>query len=337
MGAWEQIVNYIATSNITSIDFTGLNITRDDLIKIVVTANNPQTTYGVDYQVYPNNDDTFSNFLTQGFQADDTSESSSRVSWQKLGTAFGNRYVSFEAHAKLTQDYRWVVFSDSTTNDETNYTGPRNQINVSTSISTYTSGINTLTFRAIRGDGVSVSDRIGTNSRIEIYRLNAEKLGDVTLTNNTTTVDFTGLNLTKQGEYLLIADTYFPDSGASNVYNLYPNNQTNNTNYYTVYDGYSSNDINDASIARVNFSWFAVIPRQVRNFNIVSIRISNTNRYTHQSYQISGYDNINDFAFRNLFTLSELNNITNINELKIQSNQANQLGSTSRFELYKLY
>jgi hypothetical protein len=45
MGAWTEIVDFTFTANETSKPFTGLNITKDDFIKVVVSNVNGSSSF----------------------------------------------------------------------------------------------------------------------------------------------------------------------------------------------------------------------------------------------------------------------------------------------------
>jgi len=193
----------------------------------------------------------------------------------------------------------------------------------------YFCGINTLTFNS------NVSNSIGANSRIQIYRLTAEKVADVVApAGNNLQVDITGLNIQKGSEYLLVG--YLDNQQADgSTLGLFYNNETNNTDYYL--QRIQGNGTSSAAL-RYNFPAITTTPSFEKSEFYTHIKLSNIGAFTTQSYSVGNMGTSNVIIY-NDFTSSVAENINQITTLNIKSVSSTRaiIGGGSRFELYKLY
>ena len=322
MSVWEEIVDYTVPSNTTSGDFTGLNITKDDFIKIYITFyNGPDG--GNSIRIYANDNTNDSNYYRQYLIGDGSSILSGRVNNNSIASSGANEVSTSLSYLKVSENDKLNAFSNQVYDIGSSL---QNRFQYQTSTSSFTGGITKLTFTSAR------TNHFEANSRIQIYRLTAEKVADITVSSNTTQVDITGLNITKDSEYLLVSDIIKGTSGTS-VLNLLVNDNTTETDYYMqriIGDGSS------VIANRQNRPFLINVFDDNRHMSYAHIKLSNIGAYTAQSYTIvnSGTSSI---TARNHFISSLAENITSINKLNIRSNVSNGIGSGTRFELYKLY
>jgi hypothetical protein len=330
MGAWEEIVDYTVPSNTTSVVLNNFGtITKDDFIKVVMTHTN-NTGGNSRIQLFPNTTagvsgfDTGSNYTLQRLLGDGSSISASRSTFNELSFGTANTTTYVNAYLKLSENGKFNIFANHTPNLSSSlflrfvYTTSSNL--------TFNDAITSLTFFAPSTDG------LGAGSRIQIYRLAAEKVADITVTSNTTQVDITGLNIEKDSEYLLVSNGVNA-TGSNNNLLMTPNNQTTITNYFTQsIAGFGSS----SGASRRNEPRFMFMSGNQRGLTHTHIKLSNIEAYTFQSYGINQVGQ-STIVLDNNFSSSTAENITSINQLNIISDQTNGIGSGSRFELYKLY
>jgi hypothetical protein len=324
MGAWTEIVDYTVPSNTTSVVLNDFGtITKDDFIKVVTTFIANGTVSNDNIFIYANTATTASNYHTQSLFADDTTISPFRTNSpliQQFVTGGADVAVNY---IKLSENDRFNAFSngtkrlDSSTRIQFNY--------VTSSGATFASGITSLTFQAQTTNG------IGTGSRIQIYRLDAEKVADITVTSNTTQVDISSLSIGKDSEYLLVTDLLDASNNFPS-YRLAVNDNTTFTNYYS--QRIRANDTTlDAE--RRNDPRFATTPDLTRTLVYSHIKLSEIGAYTSQNYGIQSVGTSN-IVLQNFFVSSIAENITSITKLNVISNRISGIGSGSRFILYKL-
>jgi hypothetical protein len=321
MGAWTEIVDYTVPSNTTSVVLNDFGtITKDDFIKIVVNPVSSSTDYY--YQYFPNTTagvtgfDTSSNYTSQFVAGTGSSVSANRfnlniATFSSLSSAFAISYV------KLFENGKFNIF----TNEFIDLATPSTIFRYTTSRNlTFNDPITSLTITASR------TDAIGTGSRIQIYRLDAEKVADITTTSNQTQVDISSLSIGKDDEYLLVTDHV--NNGVNGI-DLMVNDNTTPTNYYrqTIFGNGTSAGANRANTARLEDSSSFVAHTH--------IKLSEIGAYTYQSYNFRAFDTSSPLLL-NRFGSSTAENITSITKLNIKANDTNGIGSGSRFELYKL-
>jgi hypothetical protein len=295
---------------------------KDDFIKIFVTHTNNNTSVQSNISILANNSTT-NNYTRQILFGNGTSVVADR------GTS---NAVAFETVPLRTQNYfGYIKLSENNVfNSFGNYdynSGPLLVFNyITSSGATFANGITSITLQS------GVTNGLGAGSRIQIYRLAAEKVADITVTSNTTQVDITGLDIQKGSEYLLVSDMV-NGSTSSNLIQLFVNNNTTRTNYYTqIILGNGSS----AVAGRSNYPEFAGYGSGERMLTYSHIKLSNIGAYTAQNYSIRNYGT-NTLSLWNNFLSSTFENLTSINQINIVSLSSNMLGTGTRFQLYKLY
>jgi hypothetical protein len=319
MGAWTEIVDFTFTANETSRSFTGLSIGKNDFIKVVFTSTNPQTQDNAISLLA--NSSSSSNYHTQSLGGSGTSVFASRTNTNFIGETEKNSTTSsYIGFLKLSENDRLNLFFQSNKRNTSDIITEFNYI--TSSGATFSSGITSLTFTGNRTDG------LGTGSRIQIYRLDAEKVADITTTANATQVDISSLSIGKDSEYLLVSDVTF-SSGAN--YYLTPNDLTTVTDYYSqVIVGNGST----ASAVRSNEPFYGTnVPNPILSYT--HIKLSEIGAFTAQSYNIRGTGQT-DLRLSNFFVSSTSEAITSITKLNFFSSPSDSIGSGSRFILYKL-
>jgi hypothetical protein len=333
MGAWTEIVDFTFTANETSRAFTGLNITKDDFIKIVFTHVNGSSS-GSDIRLFPNTAagvngfNTVTNYHNQLLEGNGTSPNASRTNANNFSFIPGSSQNYVLSFLKLSENGKANFFSNEY---RTINSSLRLRFKYITSSNlTYNDPITSLTFSS------DVSNGLGTGSRIQIYRLDAEKVADFTTTSNSTQVDIpvTGSldpAITKDSEYLLVADISNPQGSGSVAY-LTPNDLTTLTGYY-------SQDIratdSTALAARQNTPLFNFLDANERAISYSHIKLSEIGAYTSQNYVIRNLGT-SSVRLQNFFISSTSEAITSIIKLNVFTGVSNAIGSGSRFILYKL-
>jgi hypothetical protein len=326
MGAWTEIVDFTFTANETSRAFTGLNITKDDFIKVVLTATHGlQTT---DYSLFPNTAagvsgfDTNSNYHEQTLIGAGSSIFAGRSALNRISVVGNTATGTSITYLKLSENGKYNSFTNYTV---THDSGIQTIFDYTTSSNlTFNDPITSLTLTASRTDG------IGTGSRIQIYRLDAEKVADITTTANATQVDISSLSIGKDSEYLLVSDVDNIVNDTS--YSLAVNDNTTLTNYYAqLIAGNGST----ASAERQNLPRLFYNGSTGKHLNYTHIKLSEIGAYTAQTYGIRDYGTTTPIVY-NFFVSSTAENITSITKLNFIASRSNALGSGSRFILYKL-
>jgi hypothetical protein len=231
------------------------------------------------------------------------------------GAEKGQSFIYF----KLTENDYFTHFANNNIDD----TGANLQLQFiySTSEVTFTSGVTSLTITA------SATNGLGTDSRIQIYRLDAEKVADITTTENATQVDISSLSIGKDDEYLLVSDVKEGVSSSGNVA-LTPNDLTTQSGYHAQVIG---GDGSSAFAYRNNTAGYGGTGSVIHTH----IKLSEIGAYTHQSYELRGQGSTTP-AIVNFFSSSTSEAITSITKLNVIADATDRLGSGSRFILYKL-
>jgi hypothetical protein len=328
MGAWTEIVDFTFTANETSRAFTGLNITKDDFIKIIVTQVNGSGSNSA-VRCFPNTAagvsgfNTNTNYHRQLLGGTDSGLSVSRANENELLFTGGSKQNVVFAYFKLSENGKANWFTNQYRDLDSSL--GLNFRYITSSNLTFNDPITSLTFTS------SVTNGLGNGSRIQIYRLDAKKVADITTTANATQVDISSLSIGKDSEYLLVSD--IDNSVAASIdYNLFVNDSTTLTDYRTqsiVGDG------STASASRGSFSQMCSASTGADSMSHTHIKLSEIGAFTHQSYFARNYGG-NDIQIRNSFASSTSEAITSITKLNIVSSSTNAIGSGSRFILYKL-
>jgi hypothetical protein len=319
MGAWTEIVDFTFTANETSRTFSGLSITKNDFIKVVFTSTNPQTQDNAISLLA--NSSSSSNYHTQSLGGSGTSVFASRTNTNFIGETEKNSTTSsYVGFLKLSENDRLNLFFQSNKRNTSDIITEFNYI--TSSGATFSSGITSLTFTGNRTDG------IGTGSRIQIYRLDAEKVADIITTANATQVDISSLSIGKDSEYLLVGN-YIRNAGDLE---LGVNDNTTLTNYYSQQ---IRGNGSTASAARRNEPRIVDASGTTTNVFYGHIKLSEIGAFTAQLYVLKDSATTAPMV-DNFFISSTAENITSVTKINLFSNGTNGIGSGSRFELYKL-
>jgi hypothetical protein len=322
MGAWTEIADYTVPSTTTEVVLSNLGtITKDDYIKVVVTHVNGSSS---DQTLIIRPDSATGNNHALVLNADGTSiTANNAVTTIQVCRTLGNKTSSAIAYYKLTENDKFVGYATSNfANDST--LGFR--FAVGTQIAQTTTSYTSLLFGG-------TSNVVGAGTRIQIYRLDAEKVADITTTSNETQVNITGLNITKDSEYLLISDIENNSTTTTNSINLMVNGDT-------TFQNYSRQSMvaigTTASADFGNNARYAFISPSARSLVQTSIKLTESGYYSSQSL---GIDDIASTSvnLKNYNVTSNATNLTSITQVNVVSPLiANGIKSGSRFILYKL-
>jgi hypothetical protein len=320
MGAWTEIVDFTFTADETSRAFTGLNITKDDFIKVVVTQVNGASD-AANVALFPNSNTTSSNFTRQILNGSGSNVTAFRSNDNRIARADLNKAGYSVAYVKISENNKFNYFSLLTDDIGSSIV---NLFEYCTEVTGTTTTLTSLTFTASETDG------LGDGSRIQIYRLDAEKEADITTTANATQVDISSLSIGKDSEYLLVGD--WTRNSTDQPLLLGVNNNVTIEDYYNQRIAGSDST---ASALR------AITPRistglsSDRSVFYAHIKLSEIGAFTVQSYSINrlGTSNV---ILENCFSSSTAENITSITALNLFMDTASNLASGARFQLYKL-
>jgi hypothetical protein len=330
MGAWTELVDYTWAANETSRTFSGLNITKDDFIKIILSTAG---TGSSQFALFPNTaagvsgNTTLTNYHRQAIFTVGTSISASRNNTNVVDATATNAVNSASViYAKISENGKWNTFANYLNRDDSSHIVAFDY--TTSSNLTFSNTVTSITLTS------STASRIGTGSRIQIYRLDAEKVADITTTANATQVDISSLSIGKDSEYLLVSDISNSYTASGIGYNIFPNDLTTETNYYV--QSISGNDTT-ASAARTNAAFaFANSSIGGKSIHHTHIKLSEIGAFTVQSYSLNNYG-ISSPLVRNSFVSSTSEAITSITKLTIRTAFSEPgIGSGSRFILYKL-
>jgi hypothetical protein len=157
---------------------------------------------------------------------------------------------------------------------------------------------------------------------------------NVSATLPATQIDITGLNIGKNDELRLVFTNKVP-SQTFTVYSIYPNDNTTATNYYTQALGAASTSFD---ILRVNSNQYSYVRLNGNNTGYADIKISNNDRYVHQSYASyngsgsSASESLQQFTFNCVGTFS----ISTITKLSLVASLTNGFSTGARVRLYKV-
>ena len=319
MAAWKEIVDYTVPSNTTSVTLNNFGtITKDDFIKvtmsIVSNSTNPQK-----YGLYPNANTTETNYYHQRLIAENSNVIAVRENRQYIGVLDEITSIYISTLIKVSENNKFNLFS--------NFTATSSNVRNAFAYQTSTIDFNNITSLLLN---TSISNGIGAGSRIQIYKLTAKKVADITVTSNTTQVDITELDIKKGDEYLLVYS--LNNLGSYSRYNLFVNNLEAENNYNVQRITGADTSFFSSRHSRATFADIG----NGMNVGYVHIKLSNTGAYTFQSYN-NYRSSAESIHVINWFGSSLSENIQEIESLKIIAISASAIQTNSRFELYKLY
>lgn len=155
-------------------------------------------------------------------------------------------------------------------------------------------------------------------------------VGDITVSSAQTSVSFTGLNVTKDDDYLLVADVVNTAASTSNIL-VTANGNTTNTNYY-----YQVLQADGASVSggRGNLPYVGGLSSGTRGFLSILIKLTNSGYFCVQSNHARAYG-IATPVIEKICSSSVFTSVS-VTSLTITGSITNSLGVGSRFRLYKL-
>jgi len=329
MGAYTELVDFTFTADETSRTFSGLSITEDDFIKIVMTQVNGSAS-NADIRLFPNTTagvsgfDTNTNYHRQVLNVDGSTASAVRANSNEINFAPGNSQNYVLAYFKLSENGKANWFMNYFRTLDSSLVN-RFMVNTSSNL-TFNDPITSLTFTS------NVTDGLGDGSRIQIYRLDAVKEADITVASATTQVDISSLSIGKDDEYLLVSDVS-NDTGSSVFYSLFINDNTTLTNYYS--QRILGNGTTSSGFRHNAETFIGSIPANTKAISYSHIKLSEIGAYTHQSYNVIN-QGTSSIELYNWFGSSTSEAITSITKLNLKASDGNTIGSGSRFILYKL-
>jgi len=314
MGA--LIYDHTVTTAVTQLDITGLSLEKGELYEMVATMVGGSG----NHRLFANNNVTTANYYSQWLEASGTYIAGYRYNENYIGIIGATNYI-FKAFIKLTNDGHYVISEKSTTSHGATSPGIYDVVMTSTFTMT---NITSLQLNAINANG------IGINSRIQLYKV-AEKVDEVIVAGSSVTqVDFTGLDIGKGNEYLLVSDVF--NGGTSEDANIYFNNDTTTSNYYSQRIYVTSTTVVAGRSNTPNY--ISNVPSLTgRSLAITNIKLANSGYINYQSNVVSSYGStgiwINKWYGATVGTSSSITKIS-------VAGATNNIAVGSRYELYKL-
>lgn len=318
--AYELIGDVTVGTNTSQVNFNGLSIGKDDELLLVSDIYNATGTT-VTILAFANGNNTESNYYTQVLTANNTSVTSSRVNYP-AGFSVTNAPRTFcMSKIKLANSGYFLVQNDA----NRGYGGSSLFLANNYITSTFTAS----SITSLRLYVDNATSAIGVGSRFQLYKLVAEKVADIIVPSNTTSVDITGLNIGKDGEYYL--SSYVTNgAGATSAFQFSVNDLAQTSFYYQQIDA-NATAVSAERANQARFSNMASSGACLTNSNIkltnsgYGVIQANTSRYIGGS-SIMLYKSY-------MATTSTLSAIT---KLTILATATNAIGANSRFTLYKM-
>jgi hypothetical protein len=316
---YELVQDLTVQTATTNFDITGLSITKDDDCIFVMNLISPAF---VGFFMLFNGNNTRTNYWHQGLEANNTTRTSARENNPAIGVAASSAQTLFLIPFKLTND-GFINYQSQSNKFYTTANDIRFENRFGSSIFTATS-ISSIRIQC------DLTNNIGAGTRIQIYKRAVPVIADITVLSATTDIDFTGLNITKDSEYMLVNNIDNATGGASN-YQLFINSNNTGANYYSqslITDGTS------ATSARSNNSTFIRAVNATKTFGITNIKLTNNDFFVFQSKTNRQYG-VSSLILDARYGTSTFTS-TSITSIRVSANQTNAIGVGSRFQLIKL-
>lgn len=315
---YELVADVVVSVACTSVLINGLNITKDDDYLLVSDVVNPTGDNAI--YLLSNGNITNTNYYNQNILADNTSKSGARANTALCIGVYSGTKTSGSVKIKLTNG-GYFVYQSSQVNKSASSTLNLQDLYGS---STFTmTSITSLTLTSSNAGG------IGVGSRFQLYKRVATLLADVTISTATTSVDFTGLDIGKDDEVMLVVDGVGVNGFADSY--LTVNNNNTLTNYYSqllLADGATVN------ASRENTPKMSIAYSNYKGLSYTKIKLSNNGYYVYQADTVNQYPGVYTYLVAtygsSTFTTSA------ITQLTITASRANSIGIGSRFQLYKM-
>lgn len=320
--AYELIGDVTVGTNTTQVDFTGLNIGKDDeLLLVSKSVNTTSNPVGAD--LFINNNTTGTNYYRQVLEGNGTSVTAFRSNSASIFPWDNN--TSGLSFVKIRLTNSGYVVAQSEMLRFVGSSGARMFVPHLTTTFTITS-LTQLTIKTTE------ANHLGSGSRFQLYKLVAEKVADIIVPSNTTAVDITGLNIGKDGEYYLTAD--WVNGVASSVgMSLFINDNITQTNYYNQYLYATGTSVTSA---RSNNATVFACNSNSSNFANANIKLANSGYYVSQSNstQMIVTPSFQPELVKRCATSTF--NSSSITKLTLTASVTNAIGANSRFTLYKM-
>jgi hypothetical protein len=157
-----------------------------------------------------------------------------------------------------------------------------------------------------------------------------ELIADVDVTSNTTQIDFTALNITKDDEYKMVY-TLVGDTTSTADYDLRVNDITSNYVYQQLNGSGTS-----VSAGRVTTARFAYARSNRRVSGFIDIKVSNNDRYVAQSQWVDRIGADSSTIQQLNWNIVNTSTVTSITKISIISSRTGGLAVGSRLTLYKV-
>jgi len=319
--AWELVdIIEVTGAAETSVEFTDLDFGKDDDLMLECSVNTSSVNSNI--SLFVNGNETLTNYYTQSLYNSDTLANGNRVNRNDVVNLLNDTYSTI--NVKLANSGHFVAMSN-----QVREVGSSAPIRYSTvNASTFTISSITSLKLACFASGVP-SNTIGIGSTFKLYKRVAEVVADITVTEATTQVDLTGLDITKAGEYILKA-TLVGGQVAKAAYHLHVNGNTTDANYYFQ----RLLAINTAVTGlRSTAPYFANNNNAETSLVSVDIKVTNAGYFTAQSsnaHDLGSSMELWRASIASTFTVSA------ITELNIISSITDGIGVGSRFQLIKM-
>jgi len=304
-------------SNVTQVDLTGLDIQKGELYEMVITVVSNGATGDVQLLA---NSSVSGNYYFQYIFANGATIGSGRINSSANVNSGGGRSIA-KVYVKLTNDGHFVSMSSEVRNAGSSVVILSNVVNTST---VTFSSITSLTIKSPN------ANTIGIGSRIQLYKV-AEKVDEVIVAGSSVTqVDFTGLDIGKGNEYMLVSDVVNNTAGTVNTFLGFNDNLTK-TDYWLQYLLARTTTVGGG---RVNANGLTDVEVGHNALVITKIKVANSGYINYQTQEAREYGEstlwLVKLAVASTFTTSL------ITKTSVKSDQASGIGIGSRFSLYKL-
>lgn len=175
--------------------------------------------------------------------------------------------------------------------------------------------------------GYAILDQRGGDSLTATTLDGYSLLADTTVSSATTTIDFTGLNIS-WGEELLMVSNIVGITNYSDIV-LYCNSNYTNTNYYSQYLVSTGTTVVSG---RLNMPYIAN-PYNAKTFTVTKIKLTNNGYFVYQANTEDNSGTSGVLIYNSYGTSTFVT--SNITSLRMSSTVSNGINVGSRFQLYK--
>jgi hypothetical protein len=305
----------------TNVDFTGLSFGKEDDLLLVGDIRNASGSASVGYRLTFNANHTLTNYYSQMILADTTVIASSRSNLPNLAGGDNNQNLLGITNIKLTNN-GYIVYQNST----------NRAYNATVTYLQNINGTSTFTATSITDIRIlaTVTNAISVGSRFQLYKRVAPIIADIIVSTATTSVDFTGLEIDKDSEYMLVSTIVNGTVSGSN-FAIYANTNFTSTNYYRQQ---LQADSTSVTASRVNDASSLYSNASKNSFSISNIKLTNNGYFVTQN-SINTDISASSTQLFNRYTTSTFT-LTSITALRVTASVTNAIGIGSRFQLIKI-